>query len=156
LEIIKVIRRIHESSHLIVGWVLGLKPKRINSIRGLACVEWVVPGGQRGMAAFLISLAASKAGQRKWGARAFDWKCQDDDEKLVKYAQRSTSSEEAARLVITTSYEAAERLVDEYWPQIEWFAGVLERLGDHADNLEPLLRHIKPFSREVIQYRKGF
>jgi hypothetical protein len=60
LEIIKVVRRIHESSHLIVGWALGLKPMRINSIRGLACVEWVVPAGQRAMAGFLISLAAAK------------------------------------------------------------------------------------------------
>jgi HK97 family phage prohead protease len=108
------------------------------------------------MAGFLISLAAAKAGQRKWGARALDWKCEDDDEKLLKYATRSTSSEEAARFAITKSYEAAERLVDEYWPAIEWFAGVLERLGDHAEDLKPLLRHIKPVAREVIQYRHGF
>jgi hypothetical protein len=104
----------------------------------------------------LISLAAAKAGQRRWGARALDWKCEDDDAKLMKYATRSTSSEEAAQFAILKSYEVAERLVDEYWPAIEWFAGVLERLGDHADNLEPLLRHIKPVAREVIQYRHGF
>jgi hypothetical protein len=52
LEIFKVVRRIHESSHLIIGWILGLKPKLINSIRGLACVEWAVPAGQRAMAGF--------------------------------------------------------------------------------------------------------
>jgi hypothetical protein len=155
-EIFKVVRRIHESSHLIIGWALNLKPKRINSIRGLACVEWVVPGGQRAMAGFLISLAAAKAGQRKWGARCLDWKCEDDDEKLLKYARRSTSSEEAAQFAIIKSYEAAERLVDEYWEYIEWFARVLERLGDHVEDLEPLLRHIKPVAREVIQYRHGF
>jgi hypothetical protein len=155
-EIFKVVRRIHESSHLIVGWALGLKPIRINSIRGLACVEWTVPAGQRAMAGFLISLAASKAGQRKWGARALDWKCQDDDEKLLKYARRSTSSEEAAQFAVAKSCEAAERLVNEYWPGIEWFCTVLERLGDHAEDLEPLLRHIKPVAREVIQYRHGF
>jgi len=122
----------------------------------LACVEWVVPAGQRAMAGFLISLAAAKAGQRKWGARALDWKCQDDAEKLLKYARRCTSSEEAAQFAILKSYEAAERLINEYWPAVEWFAGVLERLGDHADDLEPLLRHIKPVAREVIQYRHGF
>jgi hypothetical protein len=155
-EIFKVVRRIHESSHLIVGWALGLKPIRINSIRGLACVEWVVPAGQRAMAGFLISLAAARAGQRRWGARALDWKCADDAEKLLKYARRSTSSEEAAQFAIVKSYEAAERLVSEFWPTIEWFAGVLERLGDHAEDLEPLLRHIKPVAREVIQYRHGF
>jgi hypothetical protein len=156
-EIFKVVRRVHESSHLIVGWILGLKPIRINSIRGLACVEWVVPAGQRAMAGFLISLAAAKAGQRKWGARALDERCADDDEKLLKYARRSTSSEEAARFAVLKSYEAAERLVNEYWPAIEWFAGVLERLGDHADDLEPLLRHIKPVAREVVLHRRdGF
>jgi hypothetical protein len=58
------------------------------------------------------------------------------------------------RFAIVKSYEAAERLVDEYWPAIEWFAGVLERLGDHAEDLEPLLRHIKPVAR--VQYRHGF
>jgi hypothetical protein len=155
-EIFKVIRRVHESSHLIIGWVLGLKPKRINSMRGLAHVEWTVPAGQRAMAAFLISLAAAKSGQRKWGARCLDWKCQDDDEKLLRYARRSTSSEEAAQFAIIKSYEVAERLINEYWPAIEWFAGVLERLGDHADDLEPLLRHIKPVAREVIRHRRCF
>jgi hypothetical protein len=155
-EIFRVVRRIHESSHLIVGWILGLKPIRINSIRGLACVEWVVPAGQRAMAGFLISLAAARAGQRRWGARCLDWKCQDDDEKLLKYARRVTSSEEAAQFAIVKSYEVAERLVSEYWPAIEWFAGVLERLGDHAEDLEPLLRHIKPVAREVIRHRHGF
>jgi hypothetical protein len=156
VEIFKVIRRIHESSHLIIGWALGLKPIRINSVRGLACVEWVVPAGQRAMAGFLIMLCASKAGQRKWGARALDERCQDDDEKLLKYARRVTSSEEAAQFAIIASYKAAERLVGEYWSGIEWFSGVLERLGDHAEDLEPLLRHIKPVAREVIQYRHGF
>jgi hypothetical protein len=74
----------------------------------------------------------------------------------MKYARRSTSSEEAAQFAILKSYEAAERLVNEYWEYIEWFARVLERLGDHAEDLEPLLRHIKPVAREVIQYRHGF
>jgi hypothetical protein len=155
-EIFRVVRRIHESSHLIIGWVLGLKPKRINSMRGLAHVEWVIPSGQRAMAGFLISLAASRAGQRRWGARALDWKCQDDDEKLLRYARRVTSNEEAAQLAVVKSYEAAERLIVQYWPAVEWFAGVLERLGDHADDLEPLLRHIKPVAREDILRRRGF
>jgi HK97 family phage prohead protease len=156
-ELFAVVRRIHESSHLIVGWVLGLKPILINSVRGLACVEWVVPAGQRAMAGFLIMLAASKAGQRKWGARALDWKCQDDDEKLLRYARLVTSGEEAAQLAVAKSYEAAERLVDEHWSGIEWFANVLERLGDRVEGLEPLLRHIKLVECEEVRHRRdGF
>jgi hypothetical protein len=155
-ELFKAVRRIHESSHLIVGWVLGLKPIRINSVRGLARVEWLVPAGQRAMAGFLIMLCASKAGQRKWGARALDERCADDDAKLLKYATRCTSSVEAAQLAVAKSYEVAARLVDEYWQGIEWFASVLERLGDRVEDLEPLLRHIKPVAREEILHRRGF
>jgi hypothetical protein len=155
-ELFRVVRRVHESSHLIIGWVLGLKPISINAVRGLAAVEWLVPAGRQTMAGFLIMLCASRAGQRKWGARALDWKCQDDDEKLLKYARLVTSSEEDAQLAIAKSYEAAERLVDEHWPGIEWFANVLERLGDRVEGLEPLLRHIKPVQREEILHRRGF
>ena len=155
-ELFRVIRRIHESSHLIIGWVLGLKPICVSSVRGLACVEWVVPAGQRAMAGFLIMLCASKAGQRKWGARALDERCADDDAKLLKYATRCTSSVEAAQLAVAKSYEVAARLVDEYWQGIEWFASVLARLGDRVEDLEPLLRHIKPVAREEILHRRGF
>jgi hypothetical protein len=154
-ELFRVIRRIHESSHLIIGWVLGLKPICVSSVRGLAAVEWVIPAGPKAMAGFLIMLCASRAGQRKWGARALDERCTDDHEKLLRYARLVTSNEEDAQLAIAKSYEAAERLVDEHWSGIEWFSSVLERLGDRVEDLEPLLRHIKPV-REVILHRRAF
>jgi hypothetical protein len=155
-ELFRVVRRVHESSHLIIGWVLGLKPILISSVRGLACVEWVVPAGRQAMAGFLIMLAASRAGQRKWGARGLDDRCTDDAEKLLRYARLVTSSEEDAQLAVARSYEAAERLVDEHWSGIEWFSSVLERLGDRIEGLEPLLRYIKPVEREEIRHRRCF
>ena len=159
LEIVKVIRRIHESAHLVIGAALCLQTKHVNSRRGTACVEWTVPPGPRAMVSFLTALAASKAAQRRWGAKSFDDHCSDDDRKLDEYAHRVTATASDAELLIATVNREAERLVGVYWEQIEWFARTLERLGDDLDYdlLQKLLPIVKPPQREVIRHRRdGF
>src|SRR6516225_10035744 len=158
-EIVAVIRRIHESAHLVIGAALGLVTKHVNSRRGTARCEWTIPPGPRGMVSFLTALAASKAAQRRWGARAFDDHCSDDDRKIEEYAHRVTANESDAQLLIATVNREAERLVSQYWSQIEWFSCVLERLNDDLDYdlLQKLLPIVKPAQREVIRHRRdGF
>jgi hypothetical protein len=110
------------------------------------------------MVSFLTALAASKAAQRRWGARAFDDHCADDDRKIDEYAHKVTASESDAQLLIATVNREAERLVGDYWQQIEWFSRVLERLGDDLDHelLQKLLPIVKPARREVIRHRRCF
>jgi hypothetical protein len=157
-EIVAVVRRIHESAHLVIGAALGLQTKHINSRRGTAHVEWTIPPGPRGMVSFLTALAASKAAQRRWGARALDDHCYDDDCKISEYANRVTANESDAELLIATVNREAERLVSQYWSQIEWFARTLERLNDDLDYdlLQKLLPIVKPAQREVIRHRRCF
>jgi hypothetical protein len=157
-EIVAVIRRIHESAHLVIGAALCLQTKHVNSRRGTASVEWIVPPGPRGMVSFLTALAASKAAQRRWGAKSFDDHCRDDDRKIDEYAHRVTASDADAQLLIATVNREAERLVSEYWEQIEWFANTLERLRDDLDYdlLQKLLPIVKPARREVIRHRRCF
>jgi hypothetical protein len=158
LEIVAVIRRIHESAHLVIGAALGLVTKHVNSRRGTASVEWIVPPGPRGMVSFLTALAASKAAQRRWGAKSFDDHCRDDDQKIAEYAYRVTANESDAELLIATVNREASRLVGDYWQQIEWFANTLERLHDDLDYdlLQKLLPIVKPARREVIRHRRCF
>jgi hypothetical protein len=158
-EIVAVIRRIHESAHLVIGAALGLVTKHVNSRRGTASVEWIVPPGPRGMVGFLTALAASKAAQRRWGAKSFDDHSRDDDRKIDEYAHRVTATASDAQLLIATVNREAERLVSQYWSQIEWFSRVLERLNDDLDHdlLQKLLPIVKPAQREVIRHRRdGF
>jgi hypothetical protein len=157
-ELFGVVRRIHESAHLVIGAALGLVTKHVNSRRGTACVEWTVPPGPPGMVSFLTALAASKAAQRRWGARALDDHCRDDDFKIDAYARRVTANESDAELLIATVNREAERLVGQYWEQIEWFARTLERLNDDLDHdlLQKILPIVKPARREVIRHRRCF
>jgi hypothetical protein len=158
LEIVKVIRRIHESSHLVIGAALGLTTEHVNSRRGTARCELTVPAGPRSMVSFLVALAASKAAQRRWGARSFDDHCADDDRKIEEYAYKVTATASDAELLIATANREAERLVGDYFEQIEWFASTLERLGDDLDYdlLQKLLPIVKPARREVIRHRRCF
>jgi hypothetical protein len=157
-EIIAIVRRIHESAHLVIGAALGLVTKHVNSRRGTARCEWTIPPGPRGMVSFLTALAASKAAQRRWGARALDDHCSDDDGKIEEYAYKVTASASDAQLLIATVNREAERLVGEYWELIEWFARTLERLNDDLDHdvLQKLLPIVKPAQREVIRHRRCF
>jgi hypothetical protein len=158
-EIVAVIRRIHESAHLVIGAALCLHTTHVNSRRGTARCELTVPAGQRAMVSFLTALAASKAAQRRWGAKSFDDHCADDDRKIEEYAHRVTANESDAQLLITTVNREAERLVALYWQQIEWFANTLERLHDDLDHdlLQKLLPVVKPERRSEFRHRRdGF
>src|SRR5262249_49980318 len=61
VELIKDLRRIHESSHLVIGEILGLKANYVDARRTQARIEWTIPGGRAGTIGFLVALAASKA-----------------------------------------------------------------------------------------------
>jgi hypothetical protein len=149
------LRRIHEASHLIVGHVTGLKAHYIDARREHARVEMTVPGGRAGVVGYLVTLAASKVAQEKYGAVADDYggRTGDDQRKIEETARRVTVSESAARQLIEAAYRAARALVDERWDDIEWFRSVLERLGDHIDEdaLPRFLRHVS-----IRVYRRGF
>jgi hypothetical protein len=157
-ELFGIIRRHHEAAHLLVGAALGLTARHVNSRRGTAHVEWTIPAGPRGMVSFLTALAASKPAQRRLGARALDDHCLDDDYKIDEYSRKVTANESDAQLLIATVNREAERLVGDYWEQIEWFSRVLERLGDDLDHdlLQKLLPIVKPARREVIRHRRCF
>jgi hypothetical protein len=110
------------------------------------------------MVSFLTALAASKPAQRRLGARSLDDHCSDDDNKISEYAYKVTSNDADAQLLISTVNREAERLVGEYWQQIEWFSRVLERLNDDLDYelLQKLLPIVKPAQREAIRHRRAF
>jgi hypothetical protein len=85
------------------------------------------------MVSFLTATAASRAAQRKFGARSFDDHCSADAEKIERYAYKVTKSEADAQLLIATVYKEAERLVDERWDDIQFVARALERLDDEIE-----------------------
>jgi hypothetical protein len=157
LEMIAIIRRIHEASHLVIGYILGLEPEYISSQRNRAHVKWRVPSGRRAMVSFLISLAASKAGQRRFGAKALDWRCGDDDEKIARYARKVTPTEADAEFLIDASYRMSEKLVEQRWDDINYIVDALGKLGDEIvrEDLPLLLRNIEK-EREQLLHRRGF
>jgi hypothetical protein len=155
-ELIKDLRRVHESAHLVIGHILNLQTDYVNSQRGHARVEWTIPGGRDGTIGFLVALAASRAGEERFGA-THDYYRQhmgDDHRKIVETARRVTASESDAQLLIASTYEAATALVAERWNDILWFRTVLERMGDSVEpeELPFLLRHIKV----NVMRRRGF
>jgi hypothetical protein len=109
------------------------------------------------MVSFLVSLAASKVGQRRFGAKIFDWRCGDDDEKLARYARKVTPTDADAELLIDASYRIAERLVRERWDDINYIADALGKLGDEivGEDLPLLLRNIEKEPEQLL-HRRAF
>jgi hypothetical protein len=155
-ELIAIIRRLY-TSHLTIGHVLELETKRINSRRGTAAVEWRVPPGPRAMVSFLTATAASRAAQRRYGAKSFDDHCADDAEKIEAYSRRVTANEADAQLLIATVYQEAERLVAKRWDDIWHVVRALEKLGDEIgqEDLPLLLCCIKTEQQDIL-HRRGF
>ena len=145
-ELLKILRRIHESAHAVIGDIFGLEKKLVNSRRGSARVEWHIPAGRQYLIGFLIALAASKRAQERFGAkndyyRDHSW---DDQRKIEETARRITASEADAQELIAAVHRAAERLVNERWDDIEFIVRALEKLDDEIDQegLQLLLRHV--------------
>jgi hypothetical protein len=149
------LRRIHESAHAVVGHVLGLKVNFIDTRRSQARCS-LSGAGNDGAAAYLVSLAASKAAQKRYGATDvyYDGRCGADDQDIEETVRELTVSEADARQMIAAIRKAADRAVAEYWSDILWLASALERLDDYIGGDEmSILRHI---GAERLVVRRGF
>jgi hypothetical protein len=156
-ELIKDLRRIHESSHLVVGHLLGLQTHFVDARRTTARVSWTIPGGRSGVTAFLVALAASKPAQKKFGAshHSYTEHLADDERKINHWARKLTACESDAQGMIAATYRAAAELVDGRWNDILWCRAELERLDDFIEGreLSHLLRRIEG---GMMRRRGGF
>jgi hypothetical protein len=122
----------HEAAHAVVGTALG---QRVESVKLLQNSDGVTHGTTRyddgfDVIASMICLAAGRAGQEKFGARAEVYRrwCDDDERQLIDLAldlvesqPRRDRKQNALRL-IAGAEEVAARLVDQLWDKIEHIA----------------------------------
>jgi hypothetical protein len=161
-ELLAMLRRIHESAHVIAGHIGGLHIKRVCARRDAACAEWFVPAshGSKILVAYLIALAASRHAQQRFGARhnSYDFWCSDDERKIEEMARRIARSDADAERLIGAVHVQAERLVNERWRDIEYIANALEKLDDEIgdEDIQRLLRHVDTGRSERLLYRRGF
>jgi hypothetical protein len=99
----------------------------------------------------MVALAAGRAGQRRYGAKAglYDRWCADDERQMIDFAldlvetQPRRDRKQNALKLIQGAEEAAAKLVDSLWSDIERVAQALTRAEElDADDVAALCKDV--------------
>jgi hypothetical protein len=138
--------RYHEAGHCVVAELLGFNIERVEVTSDLRGHTRGVVHDGTGLGAIcaMITLAAGRAAQRKFGARAFDDWAQDDDKKLAAVACSLVNEKDAAIRLIEGAEQTAEQMVNAQWDEIQLIALALERMGGvvERDSIKRFLRNM--------------
>lgn len=140
----------HEAGHCVVATLLGFNIESVRLTSNLSgCTRGVIHDGTGlGAICAMITVAAGKAAQRRFGAKGefYDRWATDDEKKLIDIAICISSSSRPSDIsrVIEAAERVAERMVDERWEEIKTIAQALPRFGGiiERDSIRFFLRNM--------------
>jgi hypothetical protein len=131
-ELLRELTRVHESTHVVLGHLGGLRIEGATSRHGNAYVSLNVPQGQPARSITWSHWPA--AAQRRFGATDahYEEACRDDDRQIREMAEKLAKTHRDVERIIGAVQREAEKLVARHWGDILYIKGALRQLGDRC------------------------